>query len=136
MPIKVFATATYQDNDKDNSVITSLDAILWFKDGKKAKLDCSFNVTIRHNAEIVGDKSAIRIDDFVMGTDKSEYTITNGLYERIKKSVDGCTQECDLIDCFANGIDNSWGIQTLKTQQVCDMLLKSAYEEKIIENLK
>jgi predicted dehydrogenase len=132
-PVKVFATAAYQDNDKENGVIRSLNAILWFKDGKMAKMDCSFDLTIRHFAEISGDKSSIRIDDFVMGKPKAEYTMTNGLFDKTIVPVDECIQESELIDCFSNGIDESWGEQTLKTQLVCDVLCKSAIEETPIE---
>eukprot|EP01080_Neovahlkampfia_damariscottae_P011513 gene11513-4677_t len=131
LPEQLFATGNYKNNDKNN-VLTGLNAILWFKNGRKAQFDISFEMSRRQIALVTGTKSSFRLDNFVTAGDgKMSYEIASGR-NFIKHEVDECVQEKNLIETFSNKISEEWGEQSLKTQIVIDSLEESATKESII----
>ena len=131
LPEKLFATGKYLNDDKKN-VLTGLNAILWFKNDRKAQFDISFEMSRRQTALVTGTKSCFRLDNFVTAGDgKMTYEIASGR-EFIKHGVDECIQEKNLIETFSKKISEEWGEQTLKTQIVLDHLQESSLKETII----
>jgi len=61
LPEKVFASATMY-----NGVIYSLNAIMLFKDGRRATFDCGFDSCVSQNVKISGPGKSLTLNDFVI----------------------------------------------------------------------
>jgi predicted dehydrogenase len=128
MPEHIVATARFH-----NGVDMGLSTILTFKDGLQATFDCAFDTCFRNWLEVAGTTHSLVCDDFVqpVSDDKTRFWIHDEKGKSEEFRVPGKNQIVYLIEDFcalaASGKpDYSWGEHSLKTQQLCDLILKSA----------
>jgi xylose dehydrogenase (NAD/NADP) len=139
LPIKVWATADYKNNDKENGVIVRCDGILWFSHNRKASFDCSFIDCFKQDAEYMSYNSIVRINDFVIANEDvgASYTVCDGEGKEVAFSVNPHVQHVHLFNTFASLAQSptspealSWGERTYRNMKVLDAIYQSAYEEK------
>lgn len=131
IPTKVFSECKYHKNGS----ILSLNAILWYQDGKMAQLDCSFDMTFQQVGEVIGKNGSFIIDDFVLPrTDKTKVFIyKNG--EKSTLEFPDCIQETELIKIFSKGIGQSWSKESIVTQKILDIIFESTTQKKFVLNV-
>jgi predicted dehydrogenase len=128
MPEKVFAAAQWRDG-----VDIHLNGLMWFPQNQVASLECGFNAIRRRWVEVAGTRAAIVCDDFTRpwNPEKPRFWIhdADGVSHQ-QISLDPPIEQC-LIEAFCDlvrrkNIRHDWLSLSLRTQQVCDALLKSA----------
>ena len=126
----------------DEGVPTNVLAQMRFDVGRTASFMCSFKTAFRDNAEILGDKTSISLEDFVVPSalesarfkvtktsfgSKAETFPVEGKEEEIQSSV----QHSAVVETFSRivlsgDVESTWPRQTLATQIVLDAMMLSA----------
>lgn len=126
----------------DEGVPTNVLAQMRFDAGRTASFMCSFKTAFRDNAEILGDKTSISLEDFVVPSalesarfkvtktsfgSKAETFPVEGKEEEIQSSV----QHSAVVETFSRivlsgDVESTWPRQTLATQIVLDAMMLSA----------
>lgn len=128
MPTAVQATAKFH-----NDVDTKMNAVMWFSNDKMASLECSFDTVRRRWLEVAGSKQVLSCEDFTRpwNNDAPEYLLHDddgpvGRYKVPHPPLEQCMVEAfrDLVR--DNNIQHHWIDLSVKTQQVCDALDRSA----------
>eukprot|EP00931_Biecheleriopsis_adriatica_P115253 TRINITY_DN9106_c0_g1_i2.p1 TRINITY_DN9106_c0_g1~~TRINITY_DN9106_c0_g1_i2.p1 ORF type:complete len:365 (+),score=88.98 TRINITY_DN9106_c0_g1_i2:72-1166(+) len=127
-------------------VPTHVVANLRFGEGKTASLMCSFRAGLHQAAEVVGEKSVLQLDDFVV-TSSLERTsfrvIRCGIGDRalvfpseevLRRETGPCSQHSEAVKTFCNlassgKVDESWPQQSMQTQVVLDAMVLSAQRD-------
>ena len=115
--------------------------------GKKtASFMCSFKAAFRNNAELVGQKAVISLEDFVVTgkLDAASYKVTQTTFGAKDETFPLVTlkeeelstgvQHAKLVELFSDMVasgklDESWPQQTYQTQLVLDAMVRSAEQE-------
>lgn len=135
MPTRVFGTAHYQ-----HGVDYSFTGILWFGEQAVGTFDSSFELNIRHWLEIAGGEGSLVCDDFnkPAWVDKHRYWVHDLMGGAEEKRSEIVLQEKLMVEHFAeailaNEIHPEWADMSLRTQKICNLLLRSAKEGKILD---
>lgn len=131
-PTHVYATARYKVG-----VDYNLSGILWFEDDRIATLDCGFDTSLRKWFEVAGTRASLVCDDFTVPTSEESSRFWIHGADNIKHETSHCIQEVNMIEKFSsivlsNNLEPQWTDVAVNTMRVCDALLESAQQEKII----
>ena len=136
MPKCVFATAQWH-----HDIDLRMNGILWFPQGQMASFESGFDAVRRRWMEVAGTNAALVCDDFTRpgNADKPRFWIHNADGTSDQNIVTHPPIERCLIDAFcqlirSGNINHDWLTLSLQTQQVCDVLLKSA-RSGVVESL-
>mmetsp|Transcript_30200 Transcript_30200/g.56633 ORF Transcript_30200/g.56633 Transcript_30200/m.56633 type:complete len:349 (-) Transcript_30200:141-1187(-) len=127
----------------EEMVPTHVMAQMRFEGNKTASFMCSFKAAFRNNAELVGQRSVISLEDFVITgqLDAASYKVTRTTFgekdetfplEVLKnEELSTCVQHARLVETFSELVasgktDVMWPQQTYVTQLVLDAMVKSA----------
>ncbi|EKX48165.1 hypothetical protein GUITHDRAFT_106240 [Guillardia theta CCMP2712] len=136
---QVYAVAHKRNSE---GVIKSLNATLFYDDGRFASLDCGFDTNCRQTLEIAGTKSSIRLDDFVLNAseESSSFIVNTSAFKdsgmiveqtSSKHEAGGCCQEVRMVECMSKivrtrQLEDYWPKIALQTQRTIDAIMKSA----------
>jgi predicted dehydrogenase len=128
MPDRVFAAAQWRDG-----VDIHMNGLMWFPKDQVASMECGFNAIRRRWVEVAGSKAAVVCDDFTRpwNPEKPRFWVhdADGVSHQ-QVSLDPPIEQC-LIEAFCElvrrkNVNHDWLSLSLRTQHVCDALLKSA----------
>jgi predicted dehydrogenase len=128
MPERVFAAAQWR-----NGIDMHMNGLMWFPQDRVASFECGFTAIRRRWVEIAGTKAAVVCDDFTRpwNPEKPRFWIhdamgTSHQHVVTHPPIEQCLIEafCQLVD--QRRIDHEWLTLSLRTQQTCDAILKSA----------
>ena len=133
MPTKVYATARYKVG-----VDFNLAGILWFDDERIATLDCGFDTGLRKWFEVAGTNASLVCDDFTVPTSEESSRFWIHGSENEKHETGACIQEVKMIERFSGivkseNLEPEWADVAVNTMRVCDALLESDRQGKIID---
>jgi len=122
-----------------------LAATMKFSGQRSATFDCSFMHPVRQWVEFVGSKAVMRIEDFVIASEKDQsFTVEKQNFgdravfvpkeQVMKETVSGCIPHQELIVNFSKivlsgKVEEFWPEVSLKTQQVLNALMVSARKD-------
>jgi len=145
-PYKVFSTAVFTGDDKEHGVPNRLNAMLYFKDNKIAKFECSFDAKFEQWFEITGTAASLWCWDFCQPYLSLEATNTTSKYlagyeVRKQLTITPFTMESrhelnmikEMERIIKSGVlENRWFEETLMNQEIIDAILESAMTEKMV----
>lgn len=136
MPDRVFATAQWE-----HGIDYHMNGLLWFPENQMASFECGFNAIRRRWVEVTGSRAALVCDDFTRPwtPEKPRFWMHDANGVSHQNVVEHPPIERCLVDAFCEMIAHKnnrheWLDLSLRTQQVCDALLKSA-RTGIVENV-
>lgn len=128
MPVRVFAAAEWK-----GGVDMRMNGLMWFAEGEVASFESGFNAIRRRWLELAGSKAALVCDDFSRpwNPEKPRFWIHDADGVSHQQIVAHPPIERCLIDAFCEliaqkKVDHEWLTLSLRTQQVCDALMRSA----------
>ena len=135
LPLQVYATARYE-----NGVDFNLAALLWFSEGRVASFDCGFDAALRKWFEVAGTQASLICDDFTVPwkEETARFWVHNAQGKAAEHRVDNCIQEVRMIECFSRivqtgKLEPQWITDAVNTMRVCDALLRSAKERRVVD---
>lgn len=133
MPERVFAAAQWK-----HGVDYHMNGLIWFPQDKVASFECGFNAIRRRWIEITGAKAAVVCDDFTRpwNSEKPRFWVHDANGVSHQNVVEHPAIERCLIDSFCDlirrqRVDHQWLELSLRTQLVCDALLKSTHSGQV-----
>lgn len=135
MPLAVQATAKYH-----NDVDTRMNAFMWFPEDKMATIECSFDTVRRRWLEVAGSKQVLACEDFTRpwNNDAPEFLLYDNDGPVGREQVPHAPLEQCMVEAFRDlvlnqSIQHPWIDLSVKTQQVCEALDRSAREKCVVE---
>ena len=136
LPQRVFAAAQWK-----HGIDYHMNGLMWFPENQVASFECGFNAIRRRWVEITGSKAALVCDDFTRpwNPEKPRFWMHDADGVSHQNIVEHPPIERCLVDAFCELIEtknvcHDWLELSLKTQRVCDALLKSA-QSGIVEDV-
>lgn len=136
LPERVFAAAQWM-----HGIDYHMNGLMWFPENQVASFECGFNAIRRRWVEITGAKAALVCDDFTRPwiPEKPRFWMHDAQGVSHQNVVEHPPIERCLVDAFCELIKkkhvrHDWLQLSLRTQQVCDALLKSA-RSGVVENV-
>eukprot|EP01097_Dermamoeba_algensis_P005556 TRINITY_DN3528_c0_g1_i1.p1 TRINITY_DN3528_c0_g1~~TRINITY_DN3528_c0_g1_i1.p1 ORF type:complete len:236 (-),score=55.35 TRINITY_DN3528_c0_g1_i1:153-860(-) len=143
LPVGVFSTIQYRNNDKENGVPTNCTATFWYDKEKKklATLDCSFTLARQQYFEVGGSEGSVRVENYVNARDGGgTYSLYDKLMEESTIEVPKCEHEVILLRHFREQVEKKeqaewedFRLAALKNQWLLDALYKSSEANAPVE---
>ena len=132
IPKQVFATARYKVG-----VDFNLAGILWFGNDRIATLDCGFDTGLRKWFEVAGTRASLVCDDFTVPNSEESARFWIHGADNEKHETGPCIQEVNMIERFSGivqsgDLETEWADVAVNTMRVCDALLESDQQGKIV----
>ncbi|MGC1273057.1 MAG: Gfo/Idh/MocA family oxidoreductase [Planctomycetaceae bacterium] len=112
---------------------------LHFSPGETASFDCGFETAMRKWVEIAGDAGSLVCDDFTRpwSPEMPRFWLHDEVGQSSEHRSEPFVQEDCLVAAFCEAVRSGpihrWADRALDVQRVCDALLRSAREERVVE---
>jgi predicted dehydrogenase len=132
-PARVYATAEFR-----NGVDVSMQALLWFADGRTASFDCGFTMPYRGWLEITGTTGVVRVPGMWLPPRRAVFETHRDGLPIAETIVEGEDQIERMIDNFSQNIRDGTPVhpspdEAVRTLRVLDALARSARENRLVE---
>jgi xylose dehydrogenase (NAD/NADP) len=115
----------------------SMNALLWFADGRTASFDCGFTLPLRQHLEITGSKGVITVAKMWLPDAQAGYDVQ--VNDQVEQRACPCpSQIVCMLDDFAAAVQENRDPQphprqAVATLRVLDALAKSARENREVD---